>query len=181
MYKELEPNYQPLTIEQVSEKAREVLLETGYHIPTVIVETPEDSSIIHFPKLGETSEERNQQMHNAGWLFAETCEDDTLQQAFLVTEGWLVQPEKGEEYSSPSQHPRRKEVLVVAGVSVKDKKLAQQSRIHEMHRAEDGTLTHISDDTFSEPNVTADNPILMSFILGYAQQIESRHPPPITH
>lgn len=181
MNKEREPSYQPLTIEQVSEQAREVLLEDGYHVPTVVLEKEQGINIIQMVNFGETAEERSQEMHKAGWLFAETCEDDTLQQAFLITEGWLVKPEKDKEFSPPSQHPNRKEVLVIAGVTVKNKQLAQQLRIHEMHRAEDGTLASVSDENFSEPDITADNPILMSFILGYAQQIVSRHPPPITH
>lgn len=76
-------------------------------------------------------------------------------------------PEADEDDVPPSEHPQRKEVLIVSGLNVPHGKT--HIRIYEMWRDEAGQLTDLSPFESDEPpeGAQADSPLLEAFVAGF--------------
>ena len=163
----------PITFEQVTRLAREVLLRDGHHVPTLIVDGTRHPIVIQLEILVPTFEGRLQQMFVTGQALAHEGTAGRLRSVYFITEAWLSQARDGILPSMrPSQDPQRKEVLMVNGL---DRLIGKSRRVHlaifEMVRDEQGTLREIRNFSFpDEPADAADTPLLDAFLTGFWAQ-----------
>lgn len=163
----------PITFEQVTRLAREVLLRDGHHVPTLIVDGTRNPIVIQMEVLVPTFEGRLQQMFVTGQALAHEGTAGRLRSVYFITEAWLSQARDGILPSMrPSQDPQRKEVLMVNGL---DRLIGKSRRVHlaifEMVRDEQGTLREIRNFSFpDEPADAADTPLLDAFLTGFWAQ-----------
>jgi len=159
---------QPLSIQQIASLAKEVALRDGRHVPTLIAEGSRREVLIQFTKFGNTFEERQKQLTYTGYILAQDARLGLLRQAFFIGEGWMVGSEENKSPNvPPSQHPKRKEVLTVSGLTVASHQVGMV--VYEMIRDDTGQLTELK--TFassSDESVSAQSPLLEALVLGYA-------------
>jgi hypothetical protein len=169
MKKEREQEPSHLSIEVVAEKAKERALAAGGHEPTILVKGTKETISIQLPELGETHEERQQEMFGIGFLVGDSQLLGKLQQAFLTTEGWLSMADKEKEpVYPPSQDPKRKEVLVISEINVETGDTAETNiLLFEMVRDKEQNLKDLQ--PFKELDKQGDmsSPLLDAFIQGY--------------
>lgn len=171
MRKEWKQRPPPITFEQVTRLAQEVLLRDGHHVPTLIVDGTTNPIVIQMEVLAPTVEGRLQQMFITGQALAGEGTAGRLRSIFFITEAWLSQVRDGIlPGMRPSQDPQRKEVLMVNGL---DRLIGKSGRVHlaifEMVRDEQGALREIRDYTFPDaPDAVADTPLLEAFLTGFA-------------
>ena len=160
----------PITFEQVTRLAREVLLRDGNHVPTLIVDGTRNPIVIQMEILVPTFEGRLQQMFVTGQALAHEGTAGRLRSVYFITEAWLSQARDGMlPDMRPSQDPQRKEVLMVNGL---DRLIGKSRRVHlaifEMMRDEQGALREIRSYSFPDkPADTADTPLLEAFLTGF--------------
>ncbi|HMN12691.1 MAG TPA: hypothetical protein PKD55_10255 [Bellilinea sp.] len=163
----------PITFEQVTHLAQEVLLRDGRHVPTLIVDSPKNPIVIQMERLAPTYEARLQQMLITGQALAHEGTAGKLRGVYFVTEAWLSQARDGTlPGMRPSRDPQRKEVLIVSGLSGL---IGQRRQVHlaifEMLRDEQGVLRELRDYTFpDDPELVADTPLLEAFLTGFWAQ-----------
>lgn len=167
VYKDREPRPAPITFEQVSHSAQEILLRNGHHAPTLIIDGSAQPVVVQIDGLAPTFEGRVQQMFVAGQALARDGGAGRLRSVYFVTEAWLSQAQEGKlPDMPPSQDPQRKEVLIVDGVEAK----SRQTRvaIYEMVRDEQGNLREIREIKLpDDPATSSDSPLLEAFLTGF--------------
>lgn len=164
-----EPPREPLTMTDVSQEAREVLLREGQHLPTVIVEGFHRRVVMRLVGVPPTHPQRLAQMFAAGYQLAERGDLGGLRQVFHISEAWLSRAEPGEALElPPSQDPQRHEVLVISQLDIIHRQV--QLAAFEMLRDATGQLSElrVSDmgDTEGRPE---DAPLLVAFVAGYGE------------
>jgi hypothetical protein len=163
----------PITFEQVTRLAQEVLLRDGHHVPTLIVDSPKNPVVIQMDRLAPTFEGRMQQMFVTGQALSHEGTAGRVRSVYFVTEAWLSQARDGVlPGMRPSQDPQRKEVLIVSGLSGL---IGHRQQVHlaifEMLRDKEGALRELRDYTFpDDPELVADTPLLEAFLTGYWAQ-----------
>jgi len=161
----------PITFEQVTRLAQEVLLRDGHHAPTLIVDGTRNPIVIQMEVLAPMFEGRMQQMFVTGQALAHEGTAGRPRSVFFITEAWLSQARDGIlPGMRPSQDPQRKEVLMVNGLG---RLIGKSRRVHlaiyEMVRDKQGTLREIRDYTFpDDPEAVADTPLLEAFLTGFS-------------
>lgn len=152
---------------EIARNAQEVTLRDGYHLPTIIAESADNSIIVQIEGIGATHEERLYQLFVVGLKVAESGEISVLQQAFFIMEAWLSLLRRGNiPQQLPSEDPQRKEALVVSGVQIADHRM--DVIVFEMVRDGRGHLTDLQEMHPHHPVVEADNPMLIAFVRGFA-------------
>ncbi len=165
MNHEEEPQPGPLTLEEVASLAKEMVLHDGYHVPTVIAEGNKGAVAMQITELGSTAEERQRQMFQAGFALAQTQAVGVLRQVFQVSEGWMSGGQPGERpHYPPSQDPNRKEILLVASLTVPSAR--NEVRVWEMIR--DPTRKLVDLKAFDTGAEEAQSPLLNAFVAGFA-------------
>ena len=170
MRKEWKQRPAPITFEQVTRLAQEVLLRDGHHVPTLIVDGSRNPIVIQMEVLAPTFEGRMQQMFVTGQALSHEGTVGRLRSIYFITEAWLSQSRDGIlPGMRPSQDPQRKEVLIVNGLG---RLIGKSRRVHlaifEMVRDDQGTLREIRDYTFpDDPEAVADTPLLEAFLTGF--------------
>lgn len=166
MNKEREPRRSRLTLQEVTRLAQEVILREGAHLPTVIAEGSEQTVIAHIAHLAGTHEERTQQLFTVGFMLAQSNLVGRLEQVFLVAEGWLSEAEEGRlPPYPPSRDPRRKEILFVSSLTVRDRQAGLA--LFEMLRDRQGDLTELREYQPSSDPITVESPLLVAFVAGF--------------
>jgi hypothetical protein len=168
MNKEQEKRPIAFTLEEIVRIAKEVALQHGGHVPTLIAEGNKRAFGGQIANLPETHEDRVRWMHSAGYALAQSEEVGDLRQVFFISEGWMIVGEEdGPPASRPSQDPRRKEVLVISNRSTRE----QESRlvIFEMVRDVEGKLAELKDIQLPGENEErhAETPLLDAFVDGF--------------
>lgn len=128
-----------ITIDQVTQQAKALLLEDGFHAPTLIVECRDHLLIGQFNILADTHEGRKAQLFVVGATLANEDDISPLEKVFMINEGWAVT--KGiedEPEVPPSEDPDHTEVLVITMYTVATGDTT--GRTLEMLRREDGTI-----------------------------------------
>src|SRR5258706_13440624 len=119
MNKDRDRQPEPHTIEQVASIAKDNTLRDGYHVPMVLADGSINQAAIQIAEPGKTSEERQYQMFQAGFLLSQENSIGLLQQVFFVSEGWMsAGTTEQAPITPPSQDPNRKEILLVASLNV---------------------------------------------------------------
>ena len=173
MRKERKQRPAPITFEQVTHLAQEVLLRDGHHVPTLIVDGTRNPIVIQMEVLAPTFEGRMQQMFVTGQALSYEGTAGKLRGVYFITEAWLSQARDGMlPGMRPSQDPQRKEVLIVSGLSGL---IGHRRQVHlvifEMRRDEQGALRELHDYTFpDDPELVADTPLLEAFLTGFWAQ-----------
>ena len=160
-----------MTINDVVEKAKGVILKFGDHPPFLIVEGTRDEIAIPLQDLpGRDTQERVSSLCNYGTEMA--CERPVgkLQKVFLVNQAWASKPEGGKMPTiRPSQDPHRQEVLVIVELDVPTSK--QQSVAFELTRDKAGQLTLMQPLMENGKIIKPDavySPLLPAFVQGYS-------------
>jgi len=167
---------EPLTIEAVSQEAREVLLHEGQHLPTVIIEGIQKTIVMRLIGVPPTHDQRLTQMFAAGYQLGVRVDLGGLRQIFHISEAWLSRVQPGEVLQlPPSQDPQRHEVLVISQLDIVHRQV--QLAAFEMLRDPAGHLSElrVSDmgDTEGKPE---DAPLLVAFVAGYGEALSQDTP-----
>lgn len=167
MRRENEPRPAPITFEQVTHLAQEVLLRDGHHVPTLIVDGSVRPVIMQIDDLASTFEGGAQQMFIAGLALARDGSAGRLRSVYFVSEAWLSQLHEGKLPDiPPSQDPQRIEVLIVNGWEVRSQRIGLA--IYEMVRDEQGSLREIREFALpDEAPTSSDSPLLRAFWAGF--------------
>src|SRR6476660_572319 len=111
-----------ITIEEIISNAKEIMLRDGQHIPTLIVEGSKSLVGGQIPDLPATHGERVELMRFLGQAAAKSGRVDQLQQVFMVSEGWMSEPNEDKPKDmKPSQDPDRKEVLIISAIQMNER------------------------------------------------------------
>ncbi len=159
-----EPQRGPLTIEQVAAIAKETILRDGYHIPMMLVDGSKNHVAIQITEVGDTFEERQRQMFQAGFALAQENVIGSLEQVFFVTEAWMSAGTQDKEpVYPPSQDPNRKEILFISCLNVLTRE--NEALTFEMIRDAEGKLVEL---TQLQRSTEAESPLLNAFVVGFA-------------
>ena len=171
MNKEREQQPSHLSIEVVAERAKETALKEGGHPPTLLVKGTLETVVIQPQEIGATPEDRQQQLFEIGFLVGDSQLVGILQQAFLVTEGWLSVAEAGQPLKvPPSQDPQRKEVLVVSELNVDEVEEAEMNiLVYEMLRDTNGELRELTRHNELDQRGNGVSPLLDAFLAGFVE------------
>src|SRR5688500_15983202 len=86
------PEPDRITFEEVISNAKEIMLQSGKHVPVLIIEGSKSLVAGQIPDMPETHGERLELMHFLGQAAAKSGKVDQLRQVFMVSEGWMSQP-----------------------------------------------------------------------------------------
>jgi hypothetical protein len=104
-------------VKQITGLARQLFLCDGYHAPIVFVKGTKGKVFFPLEHFGDTAEERELDMLNAGTTLACKRNIGELELIILVNEAWM-----GSNVNLlPSQDPKRMEVLLVNSLDVSGK------------------------------------------------------------
>jgi len=119
--------------EYLTQKAKEITLQDGNHVPVLIVEGSRGLAISQMREVPDTHGERLDLMRSLGQAAAMSGKFGQLRQVFFISEGWMsVASQEKPPNMRPSQDPNRKEVLIVSGLELKRQQ--KYLRIFEMVR-----------------------------------------------
>jgi hypothetical protein len=156
-----------LTLQSITETAKEALLRDGDYQPALYAEGNEHLALIQIGRLLEHFEERAEHFFSMGALLALEQYVGELRQVFFVSEAWLSTASREErDFLPPSQDPNRVEVLIIAQMNASD--ASSSFCVIEMRRDGDGKLTELQELKSSEnvPDVLF-SPLLAAFITGF--------------
>lgn len=159
----------PLTIPEVTARAKQLLLDEGIHPATLIAEGDKETIVNVVGSLAPTHEARAQQMFLLGLLLAQVGEVGVLQQAFLVCEGWMRVLDNGElPELPPSQDPKRAEMLVVSRMVIQPPQT--ETYAYEMRRNKRGKLIGIDETPIvGSSSDHTNSPLLHAFVIGFME------------
>jgi len=156
-----------ISLEEIISNAKEIMFRDGNHVPILIVEAGKNLVAGQIQDMPETHGERIELMRFLGQAAAKTGRVDQLQQVFMVSEGWMsVASEDKPLEMRPSQGPEKKEVLIISGIQMKERK--KLLKVFEILR--DSEEQVISLEEFlpeAKKDETAEVPLLDAFIHGF--------------
>ena len=163
-----------ISFEDVASKAKEVVLHDGKHVPILIVEGSKSLIVSQIQDMPETHGEKMELMRFFGQAAAKSGRVGRLEQVFFISEGWMsvVNEDKLPDLR-PSQDPRRKEVLIVSGLEVKEEK--KSLKLFEMVRSENKQVVDLPELTAPQGKEGAiEIPLLDAFAQGFRTAIQTR-------
>lgn len=158
------------SIDEVVNIAKEVLLEHGNHVPTIIVQGDKGPAINQLVPFPETYEGRHRRLFITGMMLARSGRVGDLKQVFFISEGWMsVTDEQGPPQAPPSQDPNRMEGLHISYLDVEANHTDMV--LFEMVRDDEEQLVELK--LLDQPTVAAgghvESPLLGAFVSGYRQ------------
>ena len=147
-------------VEQIIRLAKKLVLEMGYHEPILFVKGSKSKFVLNFKEFGDTSEQRERNMLNAGATLAYKHNVGELEALVFVNEAWM-----GTNINVlPSKDPNRIEVLLI---NTFDPGTKEESLImFEMVRNAQGKVTDLKEKTL--PGTGSVKGILLpAFLKGY--------------
>ena len=112
-----------ISFEEILSNAKEKMLLDGKVEPILIVESSQSLVIVPLQDMPETHGERIELMRFLGQVAAKSGRVNQLQQVFMVSEGWMSKASEDEPAKMrPSQDPNRKEVLIISGMQMRERK-----------------------------------------------------------
>ena len=125
VFKSMSPerNSYRISFEEIIANAKEVTLKDGHHVPILIVEGSRNLIVSQFPEMPETHGERMELMRFIGQAAAKSSRVGKLEQVLFISEGWMsMAKEDKPPEMRPSEDPNRKEVLIISGLQIKERK-----------------------------------------------------------
>ncbi len=170
----------PLGIEEIAQIATEVALETGGHVPTLVVEGSKGSTVCYLEGFPYEQRGKRLLMAKTGFMVARKGVVGFLEGVSLVSEAWLSVAEEGRLPDvPPSEDPNRREVLIVNRCDVKAKKMT--SVLFEMLRDGEGSLVDlVRVDPEEEAGVRdqgkaeTKSPLMDAFVEGFQRGMRGR-------
>lgn len=154
------------TLEIVTQLARESLLRDGNHVPTLIAQGSLNFIVAGLEDLDNTHEGRVRQMGFVGFALGQRDEIGTLEQVYFISEAWMSTGKGKMPDHPPSEDPSRKEVLIIYGLSVKEREA--ELVLLEMIRDRGGQLIEIKEFPHTDvDNMTVESPLLTTFVAAY--------------
>jgi hypothetical protein len=161
---EQEPRPSRLSLEEVIRTAKEITLQDGGHVPTVLAEGGGVTIATQLEFRG-THQERVATMHAAGFALGKSGQLSQLEQVFFISEGWMSIPEEGKLEVPPSQDPNRIEVLLISRLDMAESQA--DLVMFEMVR-QDEALVALREYNPGEPkDLNFDSPLVRAFADGY--------------
>ncbi|MHB8629911.1 MAG: hypothetical protein ACYDBJ_26630 [Aggregatilineales bacterium] len=156
------------TIEQIASAARETLLRTGRHIPTLIAEGSSKTAVVEFENFGKSSQDNQEQLMEIGFRLAQNSQFGLLKQAFFISEAWMsVSTLDKPPTLPPAQDPNRREILSVSGLAVENYHVS--ILLYAMIRDPEGRLTEVKAlEQFPDSVTSKENPLLDALFFGFA-------------
>lgn len=152
-----------IDLEDIVSTAKEVMLKLGRHVPTLTIETGQKILVGQIPDMPATHGERVEFMRFLGQVVAKSGKVDQMHQVFMAHEGWLS---LSSEEIRPSQDPNRKEVLIISGIQVKDRK--KHVRLFEILRNKDEKVIDLEEFLPEESkDKRTEAPHLDAFVQGF--------------
>jgi hypothetical protein len=161
------PRYGRLNLEAVVAQATETVLESGGHLPTLLVSGSEGNTVLVIDALAPTHDLRMQQMAMFGFAFGLSGRTGELHQIFLITEAWLsLRTQEQLPILPPSEDPNRKEMLIISSFDPTQDQ--RDYALFEMVRDSEGVIRELknflSDDA---TQISSDSPLLDAFVIGF--------------
>jgi hypothetical protein len=168
MRQEFEHSHHELPLEEVVRMAKEVTLQDGHHLPTVIADGSAHTAAVQLPGLADTHQERARQMFTTGVFLAHSQQVGALKQVFFVSEAWMSLPgEKESPAVLPSQDPKRREILAISRLKIPTHE--NTLVIFEMLRDETGQLTDLREfEPSARDDTHVESPLLRAFVAGFS-------------
>jgi len=157
-------------LDEITNIAKETILNFGGHIPTIIVKGSNGSRIAQFESLPKAHEAKARLMFTAGIDTARSNQVGQLWQVIFISEAWLSIVENDKTIDKPpSQDPNRKEILIITSMELVDDEQTSLA-IFEMVRDSKDTLIELAEIKELETPHEAQNvksPLLKAFVAGY--------------
>jgi hypothetical protein len=147
-------------VKLIANLARKLFLLDGYHVPMVFVKGTKGKVFFQLIRFGETADERELDMLNAGTLIARKRNVGELELIIHVCEGWL-----GTNINIlPSEDPRRTEVLLVNSLDARTQD--EQLVTFTVSRDSRGNVIDLKERVLPEA-VETKGRLLPAFLKGY--------------
>lgn len=169
-----ERNQHRTQFEDIVTNAKELTKGEGYHVPIVVIEGNKGLFAHYVLVLPETHGERLDFMGHLGRSAAKLGKVGKLSQVFMISEGWLSMAIKGKPTNMPpSQDPDRKEVLIVSGLQIEERK--KHLKLFEMiHGANNSVVDLVELTPEAQKNETVEIPLLDAFVHGFRLAFSER-------
>jgi len=164
-----------ISLEEIISNAKEITLRNGNHVPVLVVEVSKNLVVGQIPEMPGTHGERSELMHFLGQAAAKSGRVGSLQQVFMVSEGWMsAASDEKPAGITPSQDPKRKEVLIVSGMQIKE--FTKQLKLFEMLRDSDERVVGLEEFLPDEKkDESIEVPLLEAFVDGYRIAFRTRY------
>ena len=164
-----------ISFEEIISNAKERMLLDGKIEPILVIESSKSLVIVPLQDMPETHGERIGLMRFLGQFTAKSGKVNQLQQVFMVTEGWMSKATKSKPSKMrPSQDPNRKEVLIISGIQMRERK--KHLKLFEILR--DSNEHVVSLEGFF-PNEKQDEsveiPLLEAFVYGFQMAFQTKY------
>jgi len=123
--------------DEIIANAKELVFESGHHVPVVIMEGSKNLIVSSIQELPPTYCERMQLMRFMGQAAAKSGQVGSLEQVFMISEGWMsMARQDSPPKMRPAEDPNRKEVLIISGFDIqqKMKKLKLFEMVRDQHQ-----------------------------------------------
>lgn len=165
MKKESGNQPQVLTLEHIAQIAIETTLKNGYHVATIIAEGNRSTALIAITDIPAGWDARMLQMFMLGRELAQEHRIGLLRQVFHISEAWMSEVEQlNAPFVPPSEDPKRREVLMVAGYKLSTRKA--EGTVFEMIRDESGKLRALT-PLPQPPDTEVASPLHVAFAEGF--------------
>lgn len=160
----LPPEDDPLSLEFITRRAKELTLRDGFHSPTLIAVGSASAVGGQFDEMPDNHPDRVRMMHAAGQSLGEQDALGALQQVVFITEAWMRLMPRDVDGDFSTQNADRIEVLCIARLSLPEQ--AHELVLLEMQRDAHGELVDLQDYQLGDDG-DADSPLLRAFAQGY--------------
>ncbi|MBV5343245.1 hypothetical protein JZU68_06410 [bacterium] len=125
--------------------------------------------------MPETHGERIELMRFLGQMAAKSGRVNQLKQVFMVSEGWMVMASKDKPAMiRPSHDPNRKEVLIIAGMQMRERK--KHLKLFEILRDNNENVIGLEEFTpTTQKNEAVENPLLEAFVYGFQTAFRTKY------
>ncbi len=160
--------------DEIIQKAKEITLQDGGHYPLLIIEGSKSMIVSQMRDVPDTHGERVELMRFIGQATAKSGKVGKLEQVFFISEGWMSVAKQGKIPDVlPSQDPDHKEVLIVSGLQIKERK--KQLRLFEMVRNANNQIVELAELLPpQDKDGTFDVSLLDAFAQGFLLAFQAR-------
>jgi len=158
----LQRGHRLMNFEEFIPLAAEILLRNKAVTPAVIIETGGQLAVGQISDMPATHEERVELMRILGEQTAKSGTVEQMEQVFMVAEGWMSE----NEGVRPSDDPKRKEVLIVSAIQIKEH--MKLLKVLEIIRDSDRNITGLKEFSPEQKGEgIIEIPLLEAFVEGF--------------
>ena len=149
---------------EVVTQAKASALETGRHIPVLLLEGTRQRYVVALDTLPDDALEKRRMLFAIGYNAVRKDELGALVQVYFISEAWVSIIQQGTLPDvRPSQDPQRQEILVISCVNLKEQ--TKEIAILSYVRDKEGRLIAIKD--FGNEGIQFESELLDAFLAGY--------------